>query len=54
MHSQSMTEVEIKSVESQQGPYADVHLIDSGNHTVAHGSGLDPRPHRMREHGAQQ
>jgi hypothetical protein len=30
-----------------------VHLTDSGNHAVAHGSGLDPRTHRMLEHGAQ-
>jgi hypothetical protein len=31
-----------------------VHLTDSGNHAVAHGSGLDPRTHRMLEHGVQQ
>src|SRR5580698_7278463 len=54
MHSQSMTQVEIKSVESQQWPYADVHLTDSRNHAVAYGSGLDPRARRMLEHGAQQ
>ena len=49
-----MTEVEIESLQSQQRPDADVYQPDSGNHAMAHGRGLDPRTHRVLEHGSQQ
>jgi hypothetical protein len=54
MQSHFMTEVEIESLQSQQRPDADVYQPDSGNHAMAHGRGLDPRTHRVLEHGSQQ
>jgi hypothetical protein len=54
MQSHSMTEVEIESLQSQQRPDADVYQPDSGNHAMAHGRRLDPRTHRVLEHGSQQ
>jgi hypothetical protein len=54
MQSHSMTEVEIEPLQSQQRPDADVYLLDSGNHAMARGRGLDPRAHRVLEHGSQQ
>jgi hypothetical protein len=54
MQSHSMTEVEIESLQSQQRPDADVYQPDSSNCAMAHGCGLDPRSHRVPEHGSQQ
>jgi hypothetical protein len=54
MQSHSMTDVEIESLQSQQRPDADVYQPNSGNHAMAHGRGLDPRTHRVLEHGSQQ
>jgi hypothetical protein len=54
MQSHSMTEVEIEPLQSQQRPDADVYLLDSGNHAMARGRGLDPRTRRVLEHGSQQ
>jgi hypothetical protein len=54
MQSHSMTEVEIESRKAQQRPDADVYQPNSGNHAMAHGRGLDPRTHRVLEHGSQQ
>jgi hypothetical protein len=31
-----------------------VYHTDSGNYAMAHGRGLDPRSHRVLEHGSQQ
>jgi hypothetical protein len=53
MQSHSMTEVEIDSLQSQQRPDADVYQPDSGNQAMACGRGLDPRTHRMLNHGSQ-
>ncbi|MBV8306987.1 MAG: hypothetical protein JO274_05870 [Gammaproteobacteria bacterium] len=49
-----MTEVEIKWLQSQQRPDADVYQADSGNHAMAYGHGLDPRTYRFLELGFQQ
>jgi hypothetical protein len=49
-----MTEVEIESLQSQQRPATDVYHTDSGNRAMAHGLGLDPRSHRVLQHGSQQ
>jgi hypothetical protein len=49
-----MTEVEIEPLQSQQRPDADVYLLDSGNHAMARGRGLDPCTRRVLEHGSQQ
>jgi hypothetical protein len=49
-----MTEVEIELLQSQQRPDADVYQPDSGNCAMARGRGLDPRTHRVLEHGSQQ
>ena len=49
-----MTQVEIESLQPQQRPDADVYQPDSGSHAMAHGRGLDPRTHRLLEHGSQQ
>jgi hypothetical protein len=54
MQSHSMTEVEIESLQSQQRPDADVYHTDSSDRAMAHGRGLDPRSHRVLEHGTQQ
>jgi hypothetical protein len=54
MQSHSMTEIEIESLQSQQGPDADVYCTDSGNRAMARGLGLDPRSHLMLEQGSQQ
>jgi hypothetical protein len=54
MQSQSMTEVEIESLQSHQGPDADVYQADSSNHAMAHGRGLDPHTRGLLERGSQQ
>jgi hypothetical protein len=54
MQSHSMTEVEIEPLQSQQRPDADMCLLDSYNHAMARSRGLDPRAHRVLEHGSQQ
>jgi hypothetical protein len=54
MQPHSMTEVEIEPLQAQQRPDADVYLPDSDNRAIAHGLGLDPRTHRVLEHGSQQ
>jgi len=53
MQLHSMTKVEIDSLQSQQWPDADVYQSDSGRDAMAHGRGLDPRTHRVLEHGSQ-
>jgi hypothetical protein len=54
MYAQSMTEVEIESLQSQQRPDTDVYQPDSGNCAMANGRGLYPRTNRVLERGSQQ
>jgi hypothetical protein len=54
MQSHSMTEVKIEPLQAQQWPDADMYLPNSNNYAMTHGSGLDPRTHRVLEHGSGQ
>ncbi|HEY6922898.1 MAG TPA: hypothetical protein VI653_05485 [Steroidobacteraceae bacterium] len=49
-----MTDVDVDSLQAEQRPDTDVYQPDSGNHTMAHGRGLNPRTHRVLEHRSQQ
>jgi hypothetical protein len=54
MQPHTRPKIEIESLQSQQRPDADVYQPDSGNCATAHGCRLDPRSHRVLEHGSQQ
>jgi hypothetical protein len=54
MELHSRPKVQIEPLQLQQRPDADVDYTDSSNCAMVHGCGLDPRSHRVFEHGSQQ
>lgn len=50
VQSRSVAEVEFEVRKAQERPHTDANRIDTGNHSMTHGCGLDPLTDRALEH----
>jgi hypothetical protein len=58
VQSRTVAEIEIHVRKAQERPQTDAYRTDSGNHSMAHGRGLDPLTHcafelRFQQHQGQ-